>query len=71
MRHVRPVSQRRPVKAQFQPAIEFLGLKQAIKGGPLSLLGQATNNLNTFAQGLNTVFGMIQTLLTYFGITPP
>lgn len=73
MTHVRPVSQRRPVKAQFEPALQFVGLLQSIKGFPGILLGQgaqAAGIFSTLAVGLNTFSGMIQTLLTFFGIAP-
>ncbi len=66
MTHVRPVSQRRPVKAQFEPALQLVGLIQSIKSTPGILLAQGSTAVGI----LNTVFGMIQSLLGFFGVTP-
>jgi hypothetical protein len=50
-----------------------VGLIQSIKGFPGIWLGQGTQAASIFSTvvgGLNTLFGMVQTMLGFFGITP-
>lgn len=63
MKHLKMVSEERPARAQLEPLLQLVGLKQGIAGLPGIFLGQGQQILGMGSTGMG-ILGSLMNLIT-------